>query len=54
MNQNLVGSIYGSSAIKMLIYFRFANKHGRHRQLLNRNYSAILTTLQITLYVGGG
>jgi hypothetical protein len=28
MNQNLVGSIYGRSSIKMLISSRFVNKHG--------------------------
>ena len=34
MNQNLVGSIYGRSYIKLFILFRSVNKHGHHRQFL--------------------
>jgi hypothetical protein len=34
MHRNLAGSIYGRSAIKMLISFCSINKHGRHRQFL--------------------
>ena len=34
MNQNMVGSIYGRSSIKMLISSRSVNKHGHHRQFL--------------------
>jgi hypothetical protein len=32
MNRNLLGSIHGRFSIKVLILFRSANKHGRHRQ----------------------
>ena len=34
MNQNLVGSIYGRSSVRLLISSRSINKHGRHRQFL--------------------
>ena len=34
MNQNLIGSIYGSSSIKIAISSRSVNKHGHHRQFL--------------------
>ena len=34
MNQNLVGSIYGRSSVRLLISSRSINKHGHHRQFL--------------------
>ena len=34
MNRSLVGSIYGSSSIKIAHFVRSANKHGHHRQFL--------------------
>ena len=34
MNRNLVGSIYGRSSVRLLIFSRSVSKHGHHRRFL--------------------